>query len=236
MSRHGSSHGVSLRVSLALVLTAGAIGPRASAEGEKPKTFIEQADAVVAAAKAKDAKTLATLESQLDPDAWSVVEELCSRGELDAAEAFAKAAPRIDVERLPAYVAWRRAHPMDSKAYPLVSKTLLEQKATEDDAAALSAVEGLELAADDVTTIELALVRGLALARLGRLGESLPHFTDAAERAERIGFLSRAALGWRNAAMCPWLKNDSRAARRETQLQGLASRGGVALLDEQSRS
>ena len=48
---------------------------------------------------------LKELAAQYNSCPWLVADELCARGEYDAAEAFAKAAPRPDTEKLPAYVA-----------------------------------------------------------------------------------------------------------------------------------
>ena len=66
------------------------------------------ADAVLVAVKAKDDTGLKALASKDDPDPWLVADELVRRREHDAAAAFATAAPRIDVEALPAYVAAQR--------------------------------------------------------------------------------------------------------------------------------
>ena len=64
---------------------------------------------VLAAVKAKqDLKPLASKDA---PDPWLVADELCARGEFDAAEAYVKAAPRPDIAKLPAYVAARREKP-----------------------------------------------------------------------------------------------------------------------------
>ncbi len=81
---------------------------------EKPTadTPEQAADKVLAAVKAKDAKALQALAHNDKPDPWLVADELCFRSEHDAAESFAKAAPRVDVEKLPAYVAaWRKRAP-----------------------------------------------------------------------------------------------------------------------------
>ena len=66
------------------------------------------ADLVRAAFTAKDTAALRALAARDDPDPWVVAEILCSRGWFDAAEAFARAAPQLDTEKLPAYVAVRR--------------------------------------------------------------------------------------------------------------------------------
>ena len=78
----------------------------------QPLTVEQATDAVLKAVEARDAPALTTLAEKDNPDLWLVTDELCFRGENDAAEAFAKAAPRVDVEKLPAYVeAWRKREP-----------------------------------------------------------------------------------------------------------------------------
>ena len=97
----------------ALVVVLLLVGTAAAQDKPKPKpkpdTPEQAADKVLAAFKAKDQKTLKALAEKDDPDPWMVADELCFRGKHDAAEAFAKAAPRKDVEKMPAYVASRRA-------------------------------------------------------------------------------------------------------------------------------
>src|SRR5262245_29366016 len=75
-----------------------------------PKILIvaEIVNEVLASVRAKDDGALKALAAKDLPDPWMVADELIHRGELDAAEAFAKAAPRVDVERLADYVASRR--------------------------------------------------------------------------------------------------------------------------------
>jgi len=100
-------------VSAGLLLCAAAFADPAS----------DAADKVLAAIRAKqDLKPLAAKDK---PDPWLVADELCRRKEFDAAEAFAKAAPRPDVAKLPAYVAVRRVKPTPAG----LRKLLDEQRA-----------------------------------------------------------------------------------------------------------
>ena len=87
--------------------------PVPAAKPAPPPTPEQAADTVLAAVKAKDDAVLKALALKDDPDPWLVADELIRRGEFDAAGSFAKAAPRVDVERLPAYVASRRGKPDD---------------------------------------------------------------------------------------------------------------------------
>ena len=57
----------------------------------------QAADSALAAVTVKDAAALKALAAKDAPDPWLVADELIRRGEFDAAEAFAKAAPRVDV-------------------------------------------------------------------------------------------------------------------------------------------
>ncbi len=61
----------------------------------KPLTTEQAVDAVLAAVKAKDEAAIKALAEKDNPDPWLVADLLCYRGEHDAAEAFAKAAPRV---------------------------------------------------------------------------------------------------------------------------------------------
>ena len=79
-----------------------------------PPTPEQAADAVLVAVKAKDDLALKSLAAKDGPDPWLVADELIRRGEFDAADSFAKAAPRVDVEKLPAYAAARRGKPDDA--------------------------------------------------------------------------------------------------------------------------
>ena len=76
-------------------------------------TSEQAADAVLAAAEAKDVTALGALALRSAPDPWLVVDELIRRDRLDAADAFARAAPRAAVEKLPGYVASRRGRSDD---------------------------------------------------------------------------------------------------------------------------
>ncbi len=84
--------------------------PPAAAPAKPPPTPTPEqaADAVLAAVAAKDDAGLKALAAKDDPDPWLVADELIRRGQHDAAEGFAKAAPRVDTEALPAYVGSRR--------------------------------------------------------------------------------------------------------------------------------
>jgi len=83
----------------------------AAPAADVPRTPQEAADAVVEAFQAKDTARLALLAALDVPDPWLVADELCLRKRADAAKAYSGAAPRVDVEGLPAYVASRADGP-----------------------------------------------------------------------------------------------------------------------------
>ena len=163
----------------------------------------DAADAVLAAVRSGgDLKTLAERD---DADPWLVADELCARGEHDAAAAFAKAAPRKETERLPDYVAAQRAKPTD----PQMRKALAAATAflRKDPQQALAALETVQVA-DDVQSIEVLRVRGLALRTLDRLEEREEALRAAAQGAERLGWLERAGMAFHESARCAWMRCD----------------------------
>ena len=108
---------VLLAVSL-MLLFATALS--AQDEG-KSDTSEQAADRVLRAFNAKAEKALKALAGKDDPDPWLIADELCYRGKYDAAEAFARAAPRKAVKSLPDYVASRRRGRPDRKVRAALS-------------------------------------------------------------------------------------------------------------------
>ena len=162
-----------------------------------PPTPEQAADAVLAAAKAKDDAALKALAAKDAPDAWLVADELIRRGEFDAADAFAKAAPRADVETLPAYVASRRGKPDDAVRRARLAAANVALSAVKPDEAltALGAPEAGPI--DDVVGVRLAMGRGISLGALGKFDAAEAVFVTAGDAAERLGWLARSdrALG-----------------------------------------
>jgi len=148
-------------------------------------------DDVIAAHKA--GKSLKQLAEKDKPDPWIVADDLCARGEFDAAEAFARAAPRVDTENLPAYVAARRKKPDDPKRRARIAAASAALKA----GGPADALKALGLREDpiheDVVGARLACLRAIALSRLTRLDDSMATWLVAARCAERLGWLTRAA-------------------------------------------
>ena len=168
------------------------VAPLSAQDKPKPDTPEQAADKVLAAFKAKGEMALKALAETDEPDPWLVADELCFRNERDAAAAFAKAAPRKDTEKLPAYVGSRRGMAPNTearKALPAANKALAEKDAKD----ALAAMEGVGTKTAHVGSIRLLYVRGQALRGLRRLKESAGAYQAAADAAERLGWLRRAA-------------------------------------------
>ena len=192
------------------------------------------ADRVVAAFEAKDEARLRSLASADAPDPWLVADELVRRGALDAAAAFAGAAPRPDVEGLTAYVAGRRGREED----PVRRRAVVEGNAALAAGRAQDALAATEAApsgaADDVLAVRRLGLRGAAMATLGRGADATASFAEAAEAAERLGWLARAAVLLEQAARvalgegraadaAPRLERLVAVARRRRDARGEAS-------------
>ena len=178
---------------------APAPSPTPAARPAPPPTPEQAADAVLAATKSKDDAALKVLAASDDPDPWSVADALIQRAEFDTAESFAKAAPRVDVEKLPAYVASRRGKPDDAarRARLLAANAALMAGKVADAIESLGPQESG--AVDDVVGIRLAMGRGIALRALVKLDASAAAFLAAGEASERLGWLARAASAFREA-------------------------------------
>jgi len=195
----------------ALAVTCLALG----SSGQEPPTPAPDtperaADGVLAAWKAKDAEALRALASRDNPDPWLVADELCARGEHDAAAAFASAAPRGDTARLPEYVAAERRAPTDAAH----RKALLECNAAliaRDYEAALRLAASVSRG-ESVSAIRLLRARGLALRALERWEESAKAFEATVEAAKARGWLARAAIALNERGLLHAGRADSRAA------------------------
>jgi CHAT domain-containing protein/tetratricopeptide (TPR) repeat protein len=207
----------------------------------KPDTPEQAADKALAAVAAKDDAALKALASKDDPDPWLVADELCARGKFDEAEAFAKAAPRIDVEKLPDYVAAQRKAPTD-RALRSVLATADAELARKDGTAALLTIDAVTPAAWDVVAVRLAHGRGLALRILLRLEESSEAFGKAAASASELRWLSREANALHecglsaysrsdySSALTAWEKCLSAEERRGNRVRVAATLGNIGVI------
>ena len=195
----------------------------------KPATTKQAADKVLAAFKVEDGEALKALAEKDKPDPWLVADELCFRGEYDAAESFAEAAPRKDTEKLPAYVASRRGEPRNAatrKARAAARKAIRAR----DPKAALAAIEAVDTTPYDVVSLDLLYARSYVLRSLRRLDESAKAYLATADAAERLGWLARAASALHHSGESAELRSDWRGALavRERRLVLQRSRGNRA--------
>ncbi|MHC4938796.1 MAG: CHAT domain-containing protein [Planctomycetota bacterium] len=145
-----------MRALLPLLILAAHAAPQAP-------TADQVAGQAVAAVESDESAALRALAERDDPDPWLVVAALCARQRYDAAEAFARAAPRADVAKLPEQIAvWKKAPPAWG----------------EDDGGAADAE---------------TLYDAHRLAARAKLSGSAADYETAALRAAKIGWLSLAA-------------------------------------------
>ena len=193
-----------LCAALAVLLLAGrvAAGPDAP-----PLTADGAAKAVAKAWQEKDEGQVKALAAQDDPDPWAVADALLVLGAKEAAEAFAKAAPRKDVERLPAFVAAWGASAHDKAAREAIAKGNAALGAKRF-AEALEAFSAAPAEAAAFLRLRCAYGAGLALGALGRPAEAADRFCATATEAETLGWLARAS-----ASLKECIRSDAAAGR-----------------------
>lgn len=184
---------------LLLVLTLGSFASRAAVRAEEakpPPTADEAALAVAKAWEAKDVEGLKALAARDAPDPWLVADSLLYRGKREAAEAFARAAPRKDVDSLPDFVTtWSNAA-ADTAAREALVK-INAGIASGRGADALAAADGGAEGAMPFLRLRLKYGSGLALRALGRNAEAADRFCAVAMELEGIGWLNRASASLR---------------------------------------
>jgi len=126
------------------------------------------------------------------PDPWIVADELIRRGQVDVAEAFAKAAPRADVEGLPTYVVSRKGRPDDAaaRARCAAAAAAVHRGEAEKVLDALGPATAGPI--DDVVGVRSQTFRGAALSMSERHEEAAAALLVAAASALRLGWLDAA--------------------------------------------
>lgn len=152
----------------------------------------DAAERVLAAVRAEDERALAQLASQDIPDPWAVADELCVRGEHDAAHAFASASPRKDVEGLPAYVASRRGQDPGLPPRAAYRASIAAWRAGEL-AKALDLLPEPGGPGGELFSARVEFFRGRLLFESGRHEESATTFSRCAETALAIRWFAHAA-------------------------------------------
>jgi len=161
---------------------------QAARAAEAPGHVAQVADEVEAAIRAKDGGALKRLAAGEDPDPWLVADLLEARGHEDVARAFAEAASRAAVDKLPAYLARAEKDDATAKARALLAKT---GGLPRDDVIAALA-KGMPTT-PCVPAVRLHRVRGLALHAAGRYAKAATTFGQGADLAEAAGWLGGCA-------------------------------------------
>lgn len=181
---------------LLLVLGLGAPGAHAEDDDRPARTPAALADAVRAAFDSEAEGAMRRLAEEEPPDPWLVADRLVAGGYFDAAIAFAEAAPRPDVARLPSWIEAQRRQPT-----PVLHRQRLAEgracMAAGRHEKAFEAVDGLvpmdlvyvgqELQAKSVTSVQLLELGGRALLAQGLVGGA-QGLVDAAQMAEMCGW------------------------------------------------
>jgi tetratricopeptide (TPR) repeat protein len=219
-----------------LVLALLIARARAQDEPAKPDTPEQAAEKVLAALKTEDPGALKALAGRDRPDPWLVADELGLRGKLEAAEAFARAAPRKDTEKLPAYVASHRSAPADEAVRAALVKATeaLRSRDARGALAALDAVAGTE---GTILAVRLRSIRAYALRGSRRYEESADAFVAAAAAAVRIGWIRLQGEALDRAGQMRWrtshLPESLRLFRKRLEVEELrgdkSSMGGALM-------
>ncbi|MHC4940207.1 MAG: CHAT domain-containing protein [Planctomycetota bacterium] len=151
----------------------------------------DAADQVLAAAKAKDTETLARFAKAESPDPWFIAEELCKRGEFDAALAFAGSRKHIDLERLPEYIALRREKSRSEEEANALSRVLDER-----DPRRMVKLHAELPERDDVGGALADQRAAKAWRKLRNASKSVELFRRAGERGARIGWVRLEVSSW----------------------------------------
>ncbi len=196
-----------MRTSLVVVLClllgpahAGAEEPPATKAPPKVVRAKDVAALVRAAIQAKDATALKALASKDQPDPWMVADLLCDDDAHDDAEAFARAAPRPAIEKLPAHVTSRRSKEADAKAVA-VFDAMRKAHMAGDAEGEVKAAAALAAPPGSLRGILVFQGHGMALRGLSRYAPSYEALNAGAEAAHKIGWLKRAYFMHRQAGL-----------------------------------
>ena len=195
-------------------------------------TVEQAAQAVLEVFMTRGEAALKALAERARPDPWLVADELCSRQEHDAAEAFAKAAPRPDTERLPAYVVSRRGAPgEDVKRRGLAAADeLIGQR---DFKRAIAVLGAIEASAPTVVSVKVNLARGHALRADEQFAQVAKPYQRAADLAGRMGWYAMAATAHLETSKSHYKNGDLEAAhaslkREQAVHERRGNKAGVA--------
>jgi tetratricopeptide (TPR) repeat protein len=177
--------------------------------GDRPLAPDEVADRVEDAVRAGDAAALRALASSDIPDPWLVADALCGRGAHEAAAAYATAAPRPDVEALPAYVEGQRKRPT-ADARRKATAAVFEAHVAKDAPRVLELLIAVPAGSGDVAETRLAHVRAVSLQGVGRLPEAMLAYEEAVRTGLALGWLARAGAAAQQGGSLSWVVPDLR--------------------------
>ena len=163
-------------------------------------SIAQVADAVQKAAGEEDTASLERLATWDGVDPWLVADELCDRTAHGVADRYARAAPRPDLDRLPAYVASRKGVPKDDEGQEILA-AMNAAAAKASWSAALEAAGAPLSTLDSVVRIRIAYGRGSALLKLERRKEGAEALLRAGTAARDLGWLRRALPAFHQAGL-----------------------------------
>jgi tetratricopeptide (TPR) repeat protein len=199
------------QVTAVLVLLLALASTHAQDQESDPDTPGQAAEKVLGAIGAKDDAALKSLGERDEPDPWLVADELCRRGEYEAARAFAGTSPRATTVGLAEYVAGlvgKVDSPDERELHGRVERALKAK----DWSAILAAGEAELPALETVPRIRIAHGRGIAQLESGSLEAAEATFERVAAAAKRLGWISFLARARHNVGVVCWRRKDYRSA------------------------
>ncbi len=186
-----------LRLLPLLLLGSWLLPAGAQADDKKPAPpkrirAPQAATEVIAALKAGDEKALQALAARAAPDPWLVADDLCARGEHDAAQRFADATSVKGTQKLAAYVAKMRDHEGHARARKLLT-AVTAPYIKRDYAGVVKLADDAAEPTDTVGGILVAFLRAYALTSLRKRIASGRAMLDVASAAHKLGWLTRAS-------------------------------------------
>ncbi len=227
-------------VSLPVVVLVSFFGMAvADDEGEpgqtEPPAVSQVADRVLNAVRAEDRDGFERIARDGVHDPWLVADELCARGEHDAADEFARAVPGKATERLPAYVASRRGVESDGAVRAAVTAASAEVRrgGPQAPSAVLAALEGLSKPEGTVSEVRMDFLRGWALEWQRHSADSAVAYVEAGEAALKLGWHVRARQSFMRAGsqallVSDWRRADTAWGKALQEAEVLGNAAGVA--------
>jgi len=185
--------------------------------GEPPSkaapTAEEAAEAARSAFTGKDQKALTEIATLIDPDAWIVADLLLSQGSPEVAKAVGARAPHVSRAPLLAYLS-RRAVGPDELARKEALRDALETLRSGRNEEAVRLAAAFPPTPRDVPWIRVRHGLGSALEKVGKFPDAAKAFAEAADVAEPLGWIARAATLRFSSGRAAWKAKDAPTAER----------------------